>query len=102
MGGEEPTVTLRNGSNIRGPLAVPNPYANSESFQNTGTESTQCLIPEKELKVEGSNLLNPQESLIMNRVSSSIIRELTSNLLIPYTRLKLLDCVGHGVCVCFV
>ena len=41
-------------------------------------------------------LLSPTAISMANRISSSIIRELTSNMLMPYTRLKLLDCVGQG------
>ena len=41
-------------------------------------------------------LLSPSDNKMMNRISSSIIRELSSNMLIPYTRLKLLECVGQG------
>ena len=41
-------------------------------------------------------LLSPHATSMVNRISSSIIRELSSNMLIPYTRLKLLDCVGQG------
>ena len=41
-------------------------------------------------------LLAPSDNKMMNRISSSIIRELTSNMLIPYTRLKLMECVGQG------
>ena len=33
----------------------------------------------------------------MKRLSSSIIRELSSNMLIPYTRLKLMECIGQGI-----
>ena len=42
-------------------------------------------------------LLTPSENKMMNRISSSIIRELSSNMLIPCTRLKLLECVGQGM-----
>ena len=41
-------------------------------------------------------LLTPADNKMMNRISSSIIRELSSNMLIPYTRLKLMECVGQG------
>ena len=41
-------------------------------------------------------LLTPGDNKMMNRISSSIIRELSSNMLIPYTRLKLLECIGQG------
>ena len=42
-------------------------------------------------------LLSPTDNQMMNRISSSIIRELSSNMLIPYSRLKLLECVGQGM-----
>ena len=42
-------------------------------------------------------LMTPSDNKMMNRISSSIIRELSSNMLIPYTRLKLLECVGQGI-----
>ena len=38
-------------------------------------------------------LMSPSDNESM---SSSIIRELSSNMLIPYTRLKLLELVGQG------
>ena len=42
-------------------------------------------------------MLSPTDTKMMNRISSSIIRELSSNMLIPYTRLKLMECVGQGM-----
>ncbi len=52
--------------------------------------------PPSESELLASPFLTPQDSGMMGRISSSIIRELTSNLLIPHSRLKLLDCVGQG------
>ena len=51
---------------------------------------------EQEMALSLPLQLSPTENKMMNRISSSIIRELSSNMLIPYTRLKLLDCVGQG------
>ena len=55
----------------------------------TSTEHELALLPPLSL--------SPTENKMMNRISSSIIRELSSNMLIPYTRLKLLECVGQGM-----
>ena len=52
---------------------------------------------EQELGLSDVPLLAPRDNKMMNRISSSIIRELSSNMLIPYTRLKLLECVGQGI-----
>ena len=43
------------------------------------------------------NPFKSTDNRMMNRISSSIIRELSSNMLIPYTRLKLMECVGQGM-----
>ena len=51
---------------------------------------------EQELALSLPLPLSPTENEVMNRISSSIIRELSSNMFIPYTRLKLLECVGQG------
>ena len=58
------------------------------------TISVYCT--EQELGVTAA-LLAPTDNKMMNRISSSIIRELSSNMLIPYTRLKLMECVGQGM-----
>ena len=55
-----------------------------------------CVCAEQELGLSMA-LLSPGDNMMMNRISSSIIRELSSNMLIPYTRLKLLECVGQGM-----
>ena len=55
----------------------------------------QLISTEQELDLS-SSILSPTENKMMNRISSSIIRELSSNMLIPYTRLKLMECVGQG------
>ncbi len=47
-------------------------------------------------------MLSPTDNQMMNRISSSIIRELSSNMLIPYSRLKLLECVGQGMIRCYM
>ena len=57
-----------------------------------------CTSAEQELTLSLPSLpLSPTENKMMNRINSSIIRELSSNMLIPYTRLKLLECVGQGI-----
>ena len=56
-----------------------------------------CAVftPEKELDFSAP-LLNPLNGNSSNRISSSIIRELSSDMVIPYCRLNLLDCIGQG------
>ena len=64
------------------------------------TKTLQLFVnsAEQELGLDlTSPLLKPTDNKMMNRISSSIIRELTSNMLIPYTRLKLMECVGQGM-----
>ena len=57
---------------------------------------TFYFATEQELSLS-SPLVSPTENEMMKRISSSIIRELSSNMLIPYTRLKLMECVGQGM-----
>lgn len=47
----------------------------------------------------GAPLMSPMlgDKNDRNRLNSSLIRDLSGSMIIPYSRLKLLDCIGQGL-----